>query len=259
MILKPRNTDNWDFITPFLERYKQEFGFVLERDVIVDDVRVRSVGHSAQRNEVQVFSEMDTMVKNHVGSDRSESSEDIYWDGGRISTPVFLMENLTKGDQICGPALIIFKTATIVVEPSCIATITSEHVVIDVGSAAPSTIGTDLDPIRLSIFAHRFMGIAEQMGRTLQKTAVSTNIKERLDFSCAVFGGDGGLVANAPHIPVHLGSMQEVTLLLLLKRHFIANCPLLKAVRWQMNYLKGNLKEGDVIVANHPAAGGVSS
>jgi len=66
-----------------------------------------------------------------------------------------------------------------------------------------------LDPIELSIFSHRFMSIAEQMGETLQKTAVSTNIKEWLDFSCALFGPDGSLIANAPHLPVHLGSMQE--------------------------------------------------
>ena len=75
------------------------------------------------------------------------------------------------------------------------------------------------------------------MGRTLQKTAISTNIKERLDFSCALFGPDGGLVANAPHIPVHLGSMQE-------------------AVRWQMYNATETLEEGDVIMTNHPVAGG---
>ena len=65
------------------------------------------------------------------------------------------------------------------------------------------------DSIELSIFAHRFMSIAEQMGRTLQRTSISTNIKERLDYSCAIFGPDGSLVANAPHLPVHLGAMQE--------------------------------------------------
>ncbi|CAF0939712.1 unnamed protein product [Didymodactylos carnosus] len=81
------------------------------------------------------------------------------------------------------------------------------------------------------------MSIAEQMGRVLQLTAISTNIKERLDFSCAIFGPDGGLVANAPHIPVHLGAMQE-------------------AVQFQMRALENNLNDGDVILTNHPAAGG---
>jgi 5-oxoprolinase (ATP-hydrolysing) len=81
------------------------------------------------------------------------------------------------------------------------------------------------------------MGIAEQMGRTLQRTSISTNIKERLDFSCALFSPDGGLVANAPHVPVHLGAMSST-------------------VRWQLNHWGKNLKEGDVLVTNHPAAGG---
>ncbi|KAJ3059330.1 hypothetical protein HDU99_006385, partial [Rhizoclosmatium hyalinum] len=154
-----------------------------------------------------------------------------------------MLSNLAKGDEIVGPALIIDATATIVVEPSCTALITSEHVVILVDAGAKTTDSSVSksqivqDPILLSVFGHRFMSIAEQMGRTLQKTAISTNIKERLDFSCALFGPDGGLVANAPHIPVHLGSMQE-------------------AVRWQMTHLKGQLKDGDVLMTNHPAAGG---
>merc|ERR1719239_2089083 len=93
------------------------------------------------------------------------------------------------------------------------------------------------DPVLLSIFGHRFMSIAEQMGRVLQRTAISTNIKERLDFSCALFGPDGGLVSNAPHIPVHLGAMQDT-------------------VRHQMTVLQGDIHPGDVILANHPRAGG---
>lgn len=90
-----------------------------------------------------------------------------------------------------------------------------------------------IDPIRLSIFDHRFMSIAEQMGQTLQKTSVSLNIKECLDFSCAIFGPDGGLVANAPHVPAHLGSMQH-------------------AVKYQHELNKGALKPGDVLLTNSP-------
>ena len=89
----------------------------------------------------------------------------------------------------------------------------------------------------LSIFGHRFMAIAEQMGRSLQKTSVSTNVKERLDFSCAIFDAQGGLVANAPHIPVHLGSMST-------------------CVRMQAELWKGKLQKGDVIISNHPSFGG---
>ncbi|CAG8827948.1 14006_t:CDS:1, partial [Dentiscutata erythropus] len=98
-------------------------------------------------------------------------------------------------------------------------------------------VTTESDPIQLAIFGHRFMSIAEQMGNTLQKTAISTNIKERLDFSCALFGADGGLVANAPHIPVHLGSLSF-------------------AVLYQLNFYNGTLEDGDVIMSNHPKAGG---
>ena len=99
------------------------------------------------------------------------------------------------------------------------------------------TADREVDPIMLSIFGHRFMAIAEQMGRALQKTSVSTNVKERLDFSCAIFDATGGLVANAPHLPVHLGSMST-------------------CVRRQAEIWKGRLEKGDVIISNHPSYGG---
>lgn len=102
---------------------------------------------------------------------------------------------------------------------------------------AKSDTTREVDPIMLSIFAHRFMAIAEQMGRALQKTSVSTNVKERLDYSCALFDPTGGLVANAPHLPVHLGSMST-------------------CVRRQAEIWKGRLVKGDVIVSNHPEFGG---
>lgn len=112
---------------------------------------------------------------------------------------------------------------------------------IDLVKAAPQIASEEaieeVDPIKLSIFSHRFMSIAEQMGRTLQKTSISINIKERLDFSCAIFSPDGELVANAPHVPVHLGSMSY-------------------AVKYQHSLHKGNMRPGDVLVSNHPEAGG---
>jgi 5-oxoprolinase (ATP-hydrolysing) len=119
--------------------------------------------------------------------------------------------------------------STIVVEPGCTARITQygdveimvskcfsgikyafqlHNFMLQVGQDIKRHLGPELDTIRLSVFSHRFMSIAEQMGRVLQRSSISTNIKERLDFSCALFGPDGGLVANAPHIPVHLGAMQ---------------------------------------------------
>ncbi|KAJ2758746.1 hypothetical protein IWQ56_005919, partial [Coemansia nantahalensis] len=131
--------------------------------------------------------------------------------------------------------------------PGWTATATSAQLVLDYAAARDSSgprgalarrrISTDVDPIHLSVLAHRFMSIAEQMGRTLEKTSVSTNIKERLDFSCALFDREGNLVANAPHIPVHLGSMSH-------------------AVKFQLERFDGDLRDGDVIMANHPQAGG---
>lgn len=111
---------------------------------------------------------------------------------------------------------------------------------IDLHDTSKKSLQDDLklvDPIKLTIFGHRFMGIAEQMGRTLQKTSLSLNIKERLDFSCSIFSPNGDLVANAPHVPVHLGSMSF-------------------AVKYQHRLREGKLKPGDVLVSNHPESGG---
>ena len=172
------------------------------------------------------------------------NNTNAFFDGHsqRLETPVYHFDKLDKGTRVNGPAVIIDKTQTIVVVPNAVANILETCIVIDLKetkteSVDAGSLTSQIDPIRLSIFGHRFMSIAEQMGRTLQKTSVSTNIKERLDFSCALFSPDGGLVANAPHVPVHLGSMQF-------------------AVRFQHQKWLGNLKDGDVLVANHPSSGG---
>jgi 5-oxoprolinase (ATP-hydrolysing) len=150
------------------------------------------------------------------------TTTDVYFvtDGNqtkKLSTPVFDLEALKGGMTLAGPAIILNQTSTILVEPGCQAEIDSYgSVIIEVKDGhgrqdeylsfkTPEEV--PFDPIELSIFGHRFMSIAEQMGITLQRTAVSTNIKERLDFSCALFDPEGNLVANAPHLPVHLGSM----------------------------------------------------
>lgn len=113
--------------------------------------------------------------------------------------------------KVKGPAMILDATQSILVVPEAEAKILSSHVVINIQPVSSAlNLSTTVDPIQLSVFAHRFMSIAEQMGRILQKTSMSLNIKERLDFSCAIFGPDAGLVANAPHVPVHLGSMSYV-------------------------------------------------
>ncbi|KAJ3135367.1 hypothetical protein HK100_002858 [Physocladia obscura] len=244
MTLKPN--DSWDFLSSFTATHKTEFGFTLpDRAVIIDDIRIRAIGKgsSSVSETTNVHKEIASHARRRVPNKVAKSVHQTFWKNlGRVATPVFMLPDLKAGDEIVGPALIIDATATIVVEPECKALVTSEHVVIEVESSssvtnAASTSQIVQDPIMLSVFGHRFMSIAEQMGRTLQKTAISTNIKERLDFSCALFGPDGGLVANAPHIPVHLGSMQE-------------------AVRWQMEHLGSTLSDGDVLMTNHPAAGG---
>lgn len=111
------------------------------------------------------------------------------------------------------------------------------------------------DPILLTLFANRFMSVAEAMGRSLQQTSISTNIKERLDFSCALFAPDGDLVANAPFIPIHLGSMSLLVPLLpciCVSRLLCSD----SAVKYQMKLHGSSLKEGDVLMTNSPHAGG---
>uniref|UniRef100_A0A1B6DS29 5-oxoprolinase n=1 Tax=Clastoptera arizonana TaxID=38151 RepID=A0A1B6DS29_9HEMI len=221
-----------DFKQNFLKRYQSEFGFTIPgRTILVDDIRVRGIGKSS----VKIDSAIDKATK----PPESEKVKEVFFEGiGYLSTPVFLSSKLYSGHTITGPAIIMDQLCTIVVEPDCTAKITSSgDMEIEVGDASDKAIGIELDAIQLSIFSHRFMSIAEQMGRVLQRTAISTNIKERLDFSCALFGPDGGLVSNAPHIPVHLGAMQET-------------------VQYQMKSLGKEIKKGDVILSNHPKAGG---
>ncbi|XP_071659812.1 5-oxoprolinase [Patagioenas fasciata] len=220
-----------DFLAAFTTRYQAEFGFTIPgRAVVVDDVRVRGTGSSGIS--------CDTPLQPTGKPPRVETVTRCYFEEGYMDTPVFLLEELGCDHSIPGPAILIDKNSTIVVEPGCTASITEfGDIDIAVGSGTPRPVGPELDAVQLSIFSHRFMSIAEQMGRVLQRTAISTNIKERLDFSCALFGPDGGLVSNAPHIPVHLGAMQET-------------------VQFQIRNLGAELREGDVILSNHPSAGG---
>jgi 5-oxoprolinase (ATP-hydrolysing) len=172
----------------------------MPREVLVGDVRIRAVGKSKAGTAVTVPAEE---MRHGTFASASEKAiqmvKDVYFEGlGWRKTPVYLLGSLRVRDQVKGPAMIIDDTQTILVAPNATATVLTQHVVIDMASqnVDRSLSGPVLDPIQLSVFGHRFMGIAEQMGRTLQKTSVSTNIKERLDFSCALFSEDGRLVAN---------------------------------------------------------------
>ena len=231
----PPTVEDLGLVLPrFFQRYKNEFGFLLQgRDVVVDDVRVKAVG----RRDLRVGEDESSSAAASVDA-AVVGSESVYYEGGRQQTSILLLEKLGVGASVKGPAILLDSLSTILVEPGCTAAVTPQgHVRITVGASEKQALGVALDPVQLSIFSHRFMSIAEQMGRTLQRTSISTNIKERLDFSCALFDQNGGLVANAPHIPVHLGSMQD-------------------AVRHQVKYWGGNLSEGDVLMTNHPVAGG---
>ncbi|UZP36101.1 hypothetical protein NXS19_003917 [Fusarium pseudograminearum] len=234
----------WDFGEAFVKQHRYEFGFTLdERDIIIDDVRVRGIGKSFRHQDDTVDKQLKDLKQQEVSDKKKLNSQQVYFEGGRKDTPVFKLEGLQVGDSIPGPAMLADGTQTIVVTPKATAIILKTHVVINLekqGSkieSAKASGDREVDPIMLSIFGHRFMAIAEQMGRALQKTSVSTNVKERLDFSCAIFDATGGLVANAPHLPVHLGSMST-------------------CVRRQAEIWKGKLEKGDVIISNHPSYGG---
>lgn len=144
-------------------------------------------------------------------SSRAKSHEAVWMDGKWRQVPVFDRGDMTALTPTKGPAIILDETSTTIVEPGWNALKDAQNVLILTRESdnRPARLSTELDPIRLEIFNHLFMSIAEQMGRVLESTAHSVNIKERLDFSCAVFDANGDLVANAPHMPVHLGSMGE--------------------------------------------------
>lgn len=193
----------------FKRNYRREYGFeLLGRSILVDDLRVRATGKS----NTMTRHTKKTSVCNTSSISTPTPSEYVscYFEGERQQTPVFILSQLCAGDSIIGPAVIIQDVATAIIEPKCRANITSScDIEIIVEESGEKNVDCSVDPIHLSIFSHRFMGIAEQMGRTLQRTSISVNIKERLDFSCALFDPEGGLVANAPHLPVHLGAMSE--------------------------------------------------
>ncbi|KAE8454036.1 hypothetical protein EG329_007812 [Mollisiaceae sp. DMI_Dod_QoI] len=252
MVVKPEKEDvekefegdEWAFGKAFVKQHQQEFGFTLpDRDIIVDDVRVRGIGKSFEELGKTVDQQLKELKPRDVESGKKEyARSQVYFDGGRQDTPIYKIEDLEVGERIKGPAILADGTQTIVVTPGATGLIIDTHVVINIGEkelndASKLDTTKEVDPIMLSIFAHRFMAIAEQMGRALQKTSVSTNVKERLDYSCALFDSTGGLVANAPHLPVHLGSMST-------------------CVKRQAEIWRGKLVKGDVIVSNHPEYGG---
>ncbi|KAK1671812.1 Hydantoinase B/oxoprolinase-domain-containing protein [Colletotrichum godetiae] len=255
--------EDGDYAASFRATHLREFAFSMDRDIVIESIKVRGTGSAAG----SAFGIRETSPVKELADRRSRGGGDVavvpepsvkqrvYIDGGWCDTGVYRLDEVPKGVVIKGPALLIDQTQTIFVSPTFSAYILSSHVLLEkqapATASSPSPLPTSTtqnrtpqpdapettDPILLSVFAHRFMAIAEQMGTTLQRTAISTSIKERLDFSCAIFSPEGKLVANAPHIPIHLGSMQF-------------------AIQEQHRHWKGRLQPGDVLLTNHPQWGG---
>lgn len=236
-------TDGSDYGSEFTSMHLREFAFTTNREIMVDSIRVRATAKNINQKEGLSVSEELVAAKTSATVPEPKTSQRVFINDQWISTPIYELGDLTIGSHVTGPAIVTDQTQTILIEPGYECHLTSRHLIIDKvetkqESSPSSQLSTEtINPVQLSCFANRFMSIAEQMGNTLQRTSISTSIKERLDFSCAIFSPDGGLVANAPHIPIHLGSMQF-------------------AIQYQHRLWGDKLKPGDVLLTNHPEAGG---
>ena len=219
----------------FESQYRSRFSFLMpDRALIVEAVSVEATGGGESGPEHV------TALPPRAGLPRAARRVRLFSGGTAHDAPVFLRHELRPGDAIDGPAIIAESNATTVVEPEWRATVTPlNHLVLTRARPRPKreAIGTKVDPVMLEIFNNLFMSIAEQMGVTLAQTAHSVNIKERLDFSCALFDAAGGLIANAPHLPVHLGAMGE-------------------SVRVVAAENAGTMRPGDAYMLNNPYHGG---
>jgi len=213
--------------------YGSRFSFLMpDRALVIESVAVEAVARSEAGEGREAV----------AGGARAGALDKVSMvsAGKAHDTPVHDRESLAPGTRIPGPAIIAERNATTVVEPEWEARVTDQdHLVLEriVERRAAHAVGTTVDPVMLEVFNNLFMSIAEQMGVRLAQTAYSVNIKERLDFSCALFDAEGNLIANAPHMPVHLGSMGE-------------------SIKTVIGRNAGKMKPGDVYVLNDPYNGG---
>jgi 5-oxoprolinase (ATP-hydrolysing) len=218
----------------FEAAHKSRFGFIDEsKELVVEAVSVEAIGGGAKFAEPVASTTRDPLPA-------PARTTRFYSSGKWHDAAVYTRAELSPGHKVRGPAIIIEPHQTVVVEDGWQAEISAKnHLVLEriAPLARTHAIGTEADPVMLEVFNNLFMSIAEQMGVSLQNTAYSVNIKERLDFSCAVFAADSTLVANAPHMPVHLGSMD-------------------RAVETIIRENKGKIAPGDVYVINAPYNGG---
>ena len=231
--------------TTFETLHKERYGFIFaDKLLMVEAIAVETI--------VSRKKDKGKRKNKNLGTGEAIAYSQVYMDGEWRSAPVFRREDLRVGDRVMGAALIIDATGTNAIEPNWEAELTEDDCLILRRSPPAALVkgeealevplykgdlGGSPDPIKLEIFNNLFQSIAEQMGFTLQNTSASVNIRERLDFSCAIFDRDGELVANAPHIPVHLGSMGESV----------------KALIGDRGY---EFKLGDVFATNNPYNGG---
>ena len=218
----------------FEKAHKARFGFIdRSKQLVIEAVSVEAVGGGAKFRE--------RAGRTSRGKLPSPARRTQFFSGGKWrKAAVYTRDQIKPGAKVQGPAIVIEPHQTVVVEDGWRAAITAKnHLLLErtVKLKRQSAIGTRADPIMLEVFNNLFMSIAEQMGVSLQNTAYSVNIKERLDFSCAIFAADASLVANAPHMPVHLGSMD-------------------RAVETIIRENKGNIRLGDVYLINAPYNGG---
>jgi 5-oxoprolinase (ATP-hydrolysing) len=185
----------------FEQHHRATYSFTLDRPIVVEALSVEATGITEPPDL--------SALAPYEGRTAAPDTVRLHTGGAWRDVPLHRRENLPPGDPVTGPAIITEASATTVVDDGWRATATDGgHLVMErVAITESSRVDTKADPVLLEVFNNLFMSIAEQMGARLESTAQSVNIKERLDFSCALFDPDGNLVANAPHIPVHLGSM----------------------------------------------------
>lgn len=254
-IMTPADSGIRDARDAFVAAHHRQFGFTpTGRAVWADAVRVRAVASGKENIVESIDGDVCKKKKEDVqSSDEHSKPQDkqtrsVYFTSlGWTDIPIYTLSLLQQQPDlvVAGPALVVDKTQTIVIGPSSSGRFhpSKDLLILDVApevrkktESKPGDV--EIEPVKLSVFRHRFFGIAEQMGRVLQMVSVSANIKERLDFSCAIFTPDGHLVANAPHVPAMIGSMAF-------------------AVKSQIVEWEGKLQDGDVLLSNSPVYGGV--
>lgn len=220
----------------FTHEHRSRYGFTADRRLIVETVSVEATGTAGAHAEIRP-AERDEGAPT---TPRPHDTARMFADGRWQEAPLHLRTGLRATDTVTGPAVIAEADATTVVDPGWQAELAATgHLILTRARPRPArqAVGTRVDPVMLEVFNNLFMSIAEQMGVTLENTARSVNIKERLDFSCALFDARGNLIANAPHIPVHLGSMGE-------------------SIKEVLHRNAETMRPGDVYAINDPYHGG---